>query len=317
MTRVRMLRLGRRRIVLLGFALATLSASVLPSAHATFKGANGLLVYQAQAGKYTQLFTVSPDGTRLHQLTRFRDSGADWGAWSPGGKRLAFTRHWDPEGPNERIVLYTSAADGKGARALPKGGDIVISPNWFPDGRRLIFLAIPSERLMVINANGTGLRSAGIAGRGGDSVCVFRDGKRVAFLRGNPGNGQQTAIFVAGLFGHGLTRVTPWGSYADKIDCSPDGDRIVFSKPGFSQRGESSNVYTMRTNGSDVVQLTHESGGVVNSGADSWSPDGTKIAYVSNRSGKYQIWTMNVDGTEQAQLTRGPEAHLAAWGSHP
>ena len=53
------------------------------------------------------------------------------------------------------------------------------------------------------------------------------------------------------------------------------------------------------------MQLTHEAGGTINDGADSWSPDGTKIAYVSNQSGIYQIWTMNADGTEQTQLTNG------------
>ena len=152
---------------------------------------------------------------------------------------------------------------------------------------------------------------------GRSRACVLPDGKRVAFLASKPGNDQLTAIFVAGLFGGGQKRITPWGSFADKIDCSPDGKRIVYSKPGFGYGGQSSNVYRMRTDGSDVVQLTHESGGTLNAGADSWSPDGTKIAFVSNRSGTYQIWTMNADGTGASQLTRGPEAHLAAWGSHP
>ena len=41
------------------------------------------------------------------------------------------------------------------------------------------------------------------------------------------------------------------------------------------------------------------------------------IAYVSNKTGTYQIWTMNADGSDQTQLTKGAEAHLAAWGSHP
>ena len=64
------------------------------------------------------------------------------------------------------------------------------------------------------------------------------------------------------------------------------------------------------------MQLTHDTGGTVNNGVDSWSPDGTKIAYVNNRSGDYQIWTMNSDGTGPAQLTHGAEAHRAAWGAH-
>jgi Tol biopolymer transport system component len=299
-----------------GAVLAVLLVAVPPS-HATFGGHNGRLLFEAQVGANRQLFTIEPNGTGLTQLTHFRDSGGTNGAWSKDGSRIVFTRHWNPEKPNEKIVLYTIRADGTGAKALPKGGDIAVEPNWFPNGRRIIFLEIHSGRLEVINATGTGLRPAGIPGVGGDSVCVFPDGERVAFLRPSvAGNDAVRAIFVAGLFGHGLKRITPWGGYADKIDCSPDGKRIVFSKPAFGQGGKSSNVYTTRTDGSDLVQLTHDTGGSVNDGADSWSPNGTKIAFVSNRTGTYQIWTMNADGTGAKQLTHGPEAHLAAWGSH-
>lgn len=34
-----------------------------------------------------------------------------------------------------------------------------------------------------------------------------------------------------------------------------------------------------------------------------WSPDGTQIAFASNRSGSYEIWTMNADGTSPKQST--------------
>jgi len=34
-----------------------------------------------------------------------------------------------------------------------------------------------------------------------------------------------------------------------------------------------------------------------------WSPDGSTILFVSNRSGSNQLWTMNVDGGDQRQLT--------------
>ena len=64
------------------------------------------------------------------------------------------------------------------------------------------------------------------------------------------------------------------------------------------------------------MQLTHSRGGTVNNGADAWSPDGKQIAFVSNRSGTYQIYLMNADGTGIKPLTRGTEAHYAAWGSH-
>ncbi|HEU5362180.1 MAG TPA: hypothetical protein VFU56_02510 [Gaiellaceae bacterium] len=55
----------------------------------------------------------------------------------------------------------------------------------------------------------------------------------------------------------------------------------------------------------------------MSNGLDSWSPDGRRIAFVSNRGGTYQIYATGTDGTHVAQLTRSGEAHLAAWGSHP
>jgi TolB protein len=316
---MRALIVGRKTMattVAVGAAVAAFLALVPPS-HATFRGQNGRLVFETPVGANVQLFTIQPDGTGLTQVTHFTDSGGTNAAWSKDGSRIVFTRHWDPAGPNEKIVIYTIGADGSGAKALPKGGDIAVSPAFFPDGRRIIFLEIRSRRLKVINANGTGLRSAGVPGVGGDSVC-FLGGKRVAFLRPKPGNDSVTAIFVAGLFGHGLKRITPWGGHADKIDCSPDGKRIVYSAPEFGEPGGiSSNVYTMKTDGTDVVQVTHDTGGTINDGADTWSPDGTKIAFVSNRTGTYQIYTANADGTDVKQLTNATDAHLAAWGSHP
>jgi Tol biopolymer transport system component len=43
-----------------------------------------------------------------------------------------------------------------------------------------------------------------------------------------------------------------------------------------------------------------------------WSPDGTKIAFSMNRTGVYQIWVMNADGTEQVQLT-----HSSVYETNP
>jgi Tol biopolymer transport system component len=81
-------------------------------------------------------------------------------------------------------------------------------------------------------------------------------------------------------------------------DFSPDGSKIVFSGrlPGMA----TADVFAINTDGTGMVRLTTDPG--VDRYA-AYSPDGTKIAFNSNRSGIEQVWLMNADGTDQHQLT--------------
>ena len=119
-----------------GVAAALLVAAVAGTAlstSTTFKGRNGRLLYQAQVGPNTQLFTVKPDGTGVRQITHFKDHSATDANWAPGGTRIAFTRHWDPGGPKEKLVLYTISANGGSAEGTAQGrGDVAVEPNWLP-----------------------------------------------------------------------------------------------------------------------------------------------------------------------------------------
>jgi Tol biopolymer transport system component len=288
---------------------------------------NGLLVYESQTGKRAQLFTTKPDGSGAHQLTHFADSDAVWAEWSPSGSQITFERDVYTGVRVNHAAIYTMNADGSGLRSLTQRG-LNGRPSWSPGGTLIAFSTLQYGKqatVSVMAANGSRVRKvmstplpAKGRGQGLDSPTFSPDGKRIAFVWIKKSG---SAIFTMKASGGGLKQVTPWQKtgLADKIDWSPDGSRIAFSSPEFGERrgGISSNVFTVRPNGSGLVKLTNSAGGKINNGLDSWSPDGKKIAFVSNRTGKYEIYVMNANGSSVTQVTRGPEAHHASWGTHP
>ena len=302
--------MGLSRLALGGAAIATVAIVAAPS-EAAFKGRNGLLVYQARVGAKVQLFTVRPNGRGRRQLTQFRDGDSINAAWSPGGSKIAFVHVTKERGETRRI--YTMNADGSGLRRLDRKLRWAVA--WLPGGKRL--LVVRGLGYVTVAADGSGPRDAGIPGGLADSPCVLGNGKRLAFLRSKSLGGSERAIFVGRLGGGrgSIERITPWQRLTDKIDCSPDGSRIVFSNDHLGS-DRPSNVYIVRTDGTGLRQLTRSSGASENNIANSWSPDGRKIAFSSNRDGEYLLYTIGVDGAGVRRVTNR-EAHAAVWGSHP
>ena len=67
----------------------------------------------------------------------------------------------------------------------------------------------------------------------------------------------------------------------------------------------------MNADGSEQTNLTDNSAG---DSGPVWSPDGSKIAFVSDRDGDWEIYVMNADGSGQTNLTNNPEDDWApAW----
>jgi TolB protein len=91
-------------------------------------------------GGVSALFLVHPDGTGLHQLTRWGLS-ADQPDWSPDGTMIVFV---NTEALPLASDLYTIQPDGSGLRlivntgVLRQGGGLG-HPKWSPDGTKIIF----------------------------------------------------------------------------------------------------------------------------------------------------------------------------------
>jgi Tol biopolymer transport system component len=62
-------------------------------------------------------------------------------------------------------------------------------------------------------------------------------------------------------------------------------------------------IFTMNEDGSELQNLTADPTRI---GSASWSPDGTKLAFISNWEGNYEIYVINIDGSGMIQLTNDP-----------
>jgi len=95
-----------------------------------------------------------------------------------------------------------------------------------------------------------------------------------------------------------LTVLVPGGVHAQS---GPPGS-IAFHSNRTENATDAGNnkIYVMDANGSAQLRRTFDTN---NNQRPDISPDGTKVAFASNRSGHFEIWLMNSDGSDPHQLT--------------
>ena len=76
------------------------------------------------------------------------------------------------------------------------------------------------------------------------------------------------------------------------LDVSPDGRTLVFDLLG--------DLYTMDARGGEATAITH---GLPFDGQPVFSPDGSMIAFTSDRSGAENLWVMNADASHLRQIS--------------
>jgi Tol biopolymer transport system component len=209
-------------------------------------------------------------------------------------------------------------------------GEPIQSPAWSPDGRKIAFACKSNPaggndyEICTINGNWYLNRNYQpqltrlTNNTWNDTDPTWSpDGSRIAFSSNRPGNYE---IYTMRSDGTGVTRLTNNPDPDASPDWSPTGTKIAFTSlrhpplvgaPGFD-------IYTMNTDGSGLKQLTSRPNPQCPCQTNdwpNWSPDGTQIAFASDRSGietnDFEIYTMNSDGSGLKRLTFSPDLDIS------
>jgi TolB protein len=240
-------------------------------------------------------------------------------AYDPSGQRLAVTKI-NPDLSSNLLIVE----EGKPGRSILDRKELILSPQWSPDGRQIIFgigaftsfldFAAGGKKpidpvnggaqLGMINADGSNFHLV-TSGSNNNAFAAFApDGKQIVYRTAGPdGEG----LRIMNLEDHSITVLT--SKYDNFPAWSPRGDVIAFIR----KIDGNFEVFTIRPDGKDLRQLTNTPG---NEAHVAWSPDGQRIAFASTRMGfkdealysgapqPYgEIFVMRYDGTQLEQLT--------------
>jgi Tol biopolymer transport system component len=228
--------------------------------------------------------------------------------WSPDGRFIAAADRASAEFPFHIVLIGSSDGSKREATQPPDGiiGDM--SPAFSPDGKRLAFLrAIASgiSEVYVGPAEGGEARRLTFDNRNVESLAWTPDGRFIVFASERRGNSA-------------LWRI-PWsGGTPERVPMAGENAADpVFSRAGwklaYTQFFRDANIWRVDAAGRQapvklISSTQYES-------SPQYSPDGSRVAFRSTRSGANEIWVSNADGGTPVQLTKfgGPLTGCPRW----
>jgi len=241
---------------------------------------------------------------------------------SADGKRIVFVRY----AHDAMELALVDAASGR-VTPLTSNGAVNVEPRWSPDGKRIAWVSTAGTgHFHVFVGDYT---SQGLAGgpawpeRRSETPRYYyspfdhelsptwsHDGRELIYV-GNP----EISYGTGALWRRGLDRdakpsavrmeETTWRA---RPDWSPDGKRVVYSSYSGRQWHQ---LWVTTAAGGDPFPISF--GDYDNTGAR-WSPDASRLAFISNRSGNTQLWLQDVTGGGQRQLEVREQRHLQSMG---
>ena len=225
-----------------------------------------------------------------------------------GGGSVVFTS--DRDGDSE---VFAMNADTTGLRQLTHNTSPDEQPSWSPDGGRIVYLHWDGNdwELFVMDADGANQRQLTRNTHQEWSPVWSPDGAQILFASNRDGNWRDFVMNADGADQKPLAGYDMWRGR------SPDGTRQVFADRDGASGGGDLEVFVSNADGTDRRQLTHN---VHSDDQPSWSPDGERIIFTSDRDGDSELFVMNADGTSLRQITHNTHSESAgysAWSAKP
>jgi len=274
------------------------------------------------------IYTMNANGTDTTRLTH-STAADETPAWSPGGTRIAFVRSRTVNGVLLGRAIFVMNANGSGVARLTQDTAFALDPSWSPDGAKIAFAALPpgtgprATEIFVMKVDGSGVtrltknlpfQGCGGVSRGFEhSPSWSPDATRIAFLHKTTCFGKDIDVMKAN--GTGITRLANAG-LARRLAWGRSG-KIAFDAHVWPGEGLSDGEIAVLTVSTKVV--TRLTNNTAEDRSPAWSPDGSKIAFASNRAasstGPLQIYVMNPNGTGVTRLTNNQASDdEPAWG---
>lgn len=288
----------------------------------------------------SSIWLVEVDGNEITQMPFTDANNSEFEpAWSPDGTKIAFAT-LNQDDASDIYVVDTEGGTERARVTYTVEDAFAYEPQWSPDGTQIAFTLEEdgNRNIIVVDSDGCGLMRVTHT-EGEDSAWTPRwspDGTRIAFT--NAVNGTRD-IYVVDPDGSDLIQITRTAGDARtwKPEWSPDGAAIAFvsgtegAEEIYVADVSGLGVGPARTQGAvpyptatpepthtfELTQIARTETGD-EAWDPIWSPDGSKIAFRSDRDGNYDVYTINPDGSELKQVTniegeRGDGAYGTYW----
>ena len=268
--------------------------------------ADGKSLVYSMAGS---LWKQDIDGDVAEQLTE--GEGYDYQPdVSPDGKKIIFVRY---HGASAELMLLDLVS--RQTKLLTDNKAVNLEPRWSPDGSKVAFVSTFTSRhflLHVANVNGDQLTDIKCLTPDHKSAVKryyysafdhainptwSKDGREIYFISNNEvahGTGDLVKLNIE--LGTRVLIHREETAWRTKPDLSPDGTRLVYS----SYLGRNwHQLWMLPAKGGYPIPLTY---GEYDNLFPRWSPDGQKIAFISNREGNTSLWVVNIFDGAQNQI---------------